>query len=70
MSRKAVSRSFSSVPFSFSMLTLMVASSFPATAGKFNPRFLEDVEGVSQHIDLAMYESGPRNNCPGHIVFP
>ncbi|HEB1299566.1 TPA: outer membrane usher protein LpfC [Escherichia albertii] len=65
MSRKAVSRSFSSVPFSFSMLTLMVASSFPATAGKFNPRFLEDVEGVSQHIDLAMYESGREEQLPG-----
>lgn len=65
MSRKATSRYFFPVPFSFSVLAITIASTFSVSAGKFNPRFLEDVEGVSQHLDLSMYESGREEQLPG-----
>lgn len=51
--------------FPLSALALMVASSFPAYAGKFNPRFLEDVPGIDQHVDLSMYESNKAEQLPG-----
>ncbi|MGL4683534.1 MAG: hypothetical protein ACRCV4_10930, partial [Hafnia alvei] len=43
--------------FTLSALAFLVAGAFPASAGKFNPRFLEDVPGIDQHVDLSMYES-------------
>ena len=65
MSRQAVSRTYYSLPFSVSVLALTVASTFSAMAGKFNPRFLEDTAGVSQHVDLSMYESDRGAQLPG-----
>ncbi|MBJ2869249.1 fimbrial protein, partial [Salmonella enterica subsp. enterica serovar Derby] len=41
--------------FTQSALALMIASTLPAYAGTFNPRFLEDVPGIDQHVDLSMY---------------
>ncbi len=43
--------------FSFSLLALTIASSLPAYGGKFNPKFLENVQGIDQHIDLSVYDS-------------
>ncbi|MCV5191004.1 fimbrial protein, partial [Escherichia coli] len=40
--------------FSFSLLALTIASSLPAYGGKFNPKFLENVQGIDQHIDLSV----------------
>ncbi|EOM2313949.1 fimbrial protein, partial [Escherichia coli] len=34
--------------FSFSLLALTIASSLPAYGGKFNPKFLENVQGIDQ----------------------
>ncbi|HFO4275460.1 outer membrane usher protein LpfC [Escherichia coli] len=63
MSRKTVSRTFSS--FSISVVAVAVASTFSAHAGKFNPKFLEDVQGVGQHVDLTMFEKGQEQQLPG-----
>ncbi len=38
--------------FPLSALALMIAGTLPAYAGTFNPRFLEDVPGIDQHVDL------------------
>lgn len=43
--------------FSFSLLALTIASALPAYGGKFNPKFLENVQGIDQHIDLSVYDS-------------
>ena len=32
--------------FSFSLLALTIASALPAYGGKFNPKFLENVQGI------------------------
>lgn len=39
-----------------SVLSLAIASTFSTQAGKFNPRFLEDVDGIAQHTDLSVYD--------------
>lgn len=49
--------------FTQSALALMIAGTLPAYAGTFNPRFLEDVPGIDQHVDLSMYESIKLNTC-------
>lgn len=67
MSRKTVSRTFSS--FSISVVAVAVASTFSAHAGKFNPKFPEDVQGVGQHVDLTMFEKGQNSSYPASIVF-
>lgn len=51
--------------FPLSALALMVAGSLPVYAGKFNPRFLEDVPGIDQHVDLSMYDSNEAEQLPG-----
>ena len=51
--------------FSLSALALMIAGTLSAHAGKFNPRFLEDVPGIDQHVDLSMYESQKADQLPG-----
>ncbi|WP_054178526.1 fimbria/pilus outer membrane usher protein [Trabulsiella odontotermitis] len=41
------------------MSTLVASSTFcvlPAVAAKFNPKFLENAEGIDQHLDLSVYE--------------
>ncbi|MBF3317422.1 fimbrial assembly protein, partial [Leptospira borgpetersenii serovar Hardjo-bovis] len=43
----------------------MIAGTLPAYAGTFNPRFLEDVPGIDQHVDLSMYESNKAEHLPG-----
>lgn len=65
MSWMVVSRTYTSLPFSLSVLALTVAGSFSATAGKFNPRFLEDTAGINQHVDLSMYETDHGAQLPG-----
>ncbi len=52
-------------PFSISVVAVAVASTFSAHAGKFNPEFLEDVQGVGQHVDLTMFEKGQEQQLPG-----
>ena len=42
--------------FSFSLLALTIASALPAYGGKFNPKFLENVQGIDQHVDLSVYD--------------
>ena len=51
--------------FSFSLLALTIASSLPAYGGKFNPKFLENVQGIDQHIDLSVYDSPVGQQIPG-----
>ncbi len=51
--------------FSLSALALMVAGTSPAWAGKFNPRFLEEVPGIDQHVDLSLFESKSAEQVPG-----
>lgn len=51
--------------FPLSALALMIAGTLPVYAGKFNPRFLEDVPGIEQHVDLSMYESSKAEQLPG-----
>ncbi|EJE9487844.1 outer membrane usher protein LpfC [Salmonella enterica] len=51
--------------FTQSALALMIAGTLPAYAGTFNPRFLEDVPGIDQHVDLSMYESNKAEHLPG-----
>lgn len=51
--------------FMQSALALMIAGTLPAYAGTFNPRFLEDVPGIDQHVDLSMYESNKAEHLPG-----
>lgn len=53
--------------FTQSALALMIAGTLPAYAGTFNPRFLEDVPGIDQHVDLSMYESNKAEQLPGKI---
>lgn len=50
--------------FTQSALALMIAGTLPAYAGTFNPRFLEDVPGIDQHVDLSMYESNKAEHLP------
>jgi outer membrane usher protein len=41
------------------MVTLVGSSALctlPAVAAKFNPKFLENAEGIDQHLDLSVYE--------------
>lgn len=47
---------------------MMIAGTLPAYAGTFNPRFLEDVPGIDQHVDLSMYESIKLNTCGKYRV--
>ena len=54
--------------FPLSALALVVAGSLPAYAGTFNPRFLEDVPGIDQHVDLSMYESNKSEQLPGNTA--
>lgn len=51
--------------FTLSALALMVAGTFPVSAGKFNPRFLEEVPGIDQHVDLSVYDSSAVEQLPG-----
>jgi len=51
--------------FSFSLLACSVALAFPVHAGKYNPRFLEDVGGVNKLADLSVYDSGTQSQQPG-----
>ncbi|HDR2892704.1 TPA: outer membrane usher protein LpfC [Enterobacter asburiae] len=51
--------------FSYSLLALTIVSILPAYAGKFNPKFLEDVQGIDQHVDLSTYESDNVQQLPG-----
>lgn len=51
--------------YPLSAIALVVAGSLPAEAGKFNPRFLEEVPGIDQHVDLSMYESNKAEQLPG-----
>ncbi len=51
--------------FFFSLLALTIASSLPAYGGKFNPKFLENVQGIDQHIDLSVYDSPVGQQIPG-----
>lgn len=51
--------------FSFSLLALTIASVLPAYGGKFNPKFLENVQGIDQHIDLSVYDSPVGQQIPG-----
>ncbi len=48
-----------------SLLALTIASSLPAYGGKFNPKFLENVQGIDQHIDLSVYDSPVGQQIPG-----
>ncbi|MFP1592411.1 FimD/PapC N-terminal domain-containing protein [Escherichia coli] len=52
--------------FPFSLLALTIASSLPAYGGKFNPKFLENVQGIDQHIrNLPVYDSPVGQQTPG-----
>lgn len=51
--------------FSFSLLALTIASALPAYGGKFNPKFLENVQGIDQHVDLSVYDSPVGQQIPG-----
>lgn len=51
--------------FPLTALALLVAGALPAQAGKFNPRFLEDVPGIDQHVDLSVYETNKVDQLPG-----
>lgn len=51
--------------FSLSFLALTIAGSLPVYAGKFNPKFLEDVQGIDQHVDLSIYDSPVAQQIPG-----
>lgn len=53
--------------FSFSLLALTIASALPAYGGKFNPKFLENVQGIDQHVDLSVYDSPVGQQIPGII---
>lgn len=50
--------------FTQSALALMIAGTLPAYAGTFNPRFLEDVPGIDQHVDLQCMNPIKLNTCP------
>ncbi|MBB1202348.1 outer membrane usher protein LpfC [Enterobacteriaceae bacterium 89] len=43
--------------YKWSVMALAIAASIPAWAGKFNPLFLENVEGIDQHADLSIYDT-------------
>lgn len=51
--------------FPWTLMTLTLAGSLPAWGGKFNPKFLENVQGIDQHIDLSIYDSPVARQIPG-----
>lgn len=69
MSWMVVSRTYTSLPFSLSVLALTVAGSFSATAGKFNPRFLEDTAGSTSMLTFPCTKLTMARSCLEHIAF-
>ncbi|GBU14557.1 outer membrane usher protein FimD [Enterobacterales bacterium] len=51
--------------FPLSLLAVAIAGSLPAQAGKFDPRFLEDVGGANKVADLSMYDNDKTQQLPG-----